>query len=277
MSVFSDIADFFRRLFGGGRPPAPPQPPETAQVGIRVRKAGGGNVSVAGATVTISVRGTKTDATTDDGGWARWSSVDPGPRHLWVQADGFEDYSQHFEITVPTTFITVAIDPVATEPPDPPDPPDPPTWPELSREVRATPTEVSSVPNLLHVVHEVRRIYPSIFNVAHDKHGAPSERGELFNRLVAWEMYARHTRAAGLNGKRGSSQLSQDFITFRLTPEHRPKTNWGVDIIGRAGGADPFPHWLVMHEGGTEQTGRWIAPQWISAQEIQRIMTQPRY
>lgn len=108
MSWLSDLLDAIERLFGGGRDEPPPRP-TGARVNIRVRESGGGNVSVGGALVTISVRGEELTRGTDAGGWVHFEDVDVGPRHLWVAKKGFNDHNEHFEVVLPETNKTVAI------------------------------------------------------------------------------------------------------------------------------------------------------------------------
>lgn len=98
------------------RAPLPPPPGVLAAVNIRVRSEGGDNKSIQGAKVTISVRGEKVTATTDQGGWVKWINVDPGPRHVWVTAKGYHDFDQHFVVQEPFTALTVAIRPAPAVP-----------------------------------------------------------------------------------------------------------------------------------------------------------------
>lgn len=94
------------RWFGGGDDPSEPS---GVRVNIRVREEGGGNISVDGAKVTIGVRGVRKTLITDSTGWVHFEDVDTGPRHVWVEADGFKDLDGHFEVVEPETHLTVVL------------------------------------------------------------------------------------------------------------------------------------------------------------------------
>lgn len=208
MSWFSDLIDAIADLFGGGGDPVKPKPTGT-RVNIRVRAEGGGNVSIGGALVTISIRGEKKTKGTDSDGWVRFEDVDKGPRHLWVVKKGYEDYDQHFEVKGTDTTLTVAIGKKSSRPQPQPQPqPNPspgPTPPLTSDKVTA--------------LRRVAKAYPGEYRDAHGNHGQPGAKYEAFVRRAAACLHygaptlgIRGDSDVKLNGKRRTDTLSQDAL-----------------------------------------------------------------
>lgn len=206
MSWLSDLIDAIADLFGGGSDKSEPKPSGT-RVNIRVRKEGGGNVSIGGALVTISIRGDKKTRGTNSGGWVRFEDVDQGPRHLWVVKKGYEDYDQHFEVKGTDTTLTVAIGKKSSRPSPSPSPsPSPgPTPPMTSDKVTA--------------LRRVAKAYPGEYSDAHGNHGQPGAKYEAFVRRAAACLHygaptlgIRADSDVKLNGKRRTDTLSQDAL-----------------------------------------------------------------
>lgn len=126
---------------------------------------------------------------------------------------------------------------------------------------------VDSVPNRLDAVRRARAQYPADWALAHkdyehqDQPGrTTTEQAERFIRRLAYDLHREDPRF-GLNGKRGSSTLSQDALCFR----HSDGFESVIDCISGAGGADPTEAWGVVNDhlpAGSNQ--RWIQPQPVS-------------
>lgn len=207
MSWLSDLLDAIGRIFGGGDSKPPIPVPTGATVKIRVRDAGGGNVSIGGALVTIGVRGQKVTrgTTLDTEGRAIFHDVEPGPRHLWVEKRGYRDHDEHFEVKAPLTDHTVAITPGSTLTGPGPGPGPGPRPPMTSDKVTA--------------LRRVAEAYRDEYAAAHGAHGSPGAKYEAFVRRAAACLHygaptlgIRADPDVKLNGKRRTDTLSQDVL-----------------------------------------------------------------
>lgn len=117
-----------------------------------------------------------------------------------------------------------------------------------------------AVTNAYQTVVDLANKYPREFREAHT--GGPNT--ELFIKLLAYELHTKVDRRFGLNGKRGTSTLSQDALNWKGEgPGHDP-TNGNspvtvIDVIGGAGGPNPTPTWQVFSD--LPGPGAWIQPQ----------------
>jgi hypothetical protein len=121
-----------------------------------------------------------------------------------------------------------------------------------------------AVPNHFQFVVETANKYPREFREAHTN--GPNT--ELWIRLLAYEMHTKLDPRWGLNGKRGTTVLSQDAINWKgegigFDPSDGDRRITVVDVIGAAGGPDPRPAWQVLNDPTVEShraAGRWIQP-----------------
>lgn len=117
------------------------------------------------------------------------------------------------------------------------------------------------IPNYLEHVKAARTRYPEAWRHAHVD-GDPLKREWI--KLLAADLHAIDARV-GLNGKRGNANdLSMDALNI-LDPDDGPgrtpdgRRCWVVDVIGGAGGPDPYPIWQQFTDP-VASTGAWVKP-----------------
>lgn len=103
-----------------------------------------------------------------------------------------------------------------------------------------------AIPNLQHVVEEVKNRYPRAFSKCHIP-GDPE--GWDFIILAAKEIHKIDNRF-GLNGKRGGNELSWDALNFNSPGEENV-----IDVVAGAGAPGASIYW-----GVTNTTGKWFNP-----------------
>lgn len=105
------------------------------------------------------------------------------------------------------------------------------------------------VPNYMHIVQEVADTYPTDFRNCHKP-----ELGDAaftFIKRVAWKLFNIDARF-GLNGKRGTDELSMDALSFK----DDNGTLAVIDVVAGAGGSNPQVAW--QNVGGVS---KWIQPE----------------
>ena len=112
---------------------------------------------------------------------------------------------------------------------------------------------------ILDVGEEVRRRYPQAWANAHN--GDPESGSEFVRR---WAMALRAIGIfAGINGKRGGQEPSQDILTFPVHQGGNRDTSGRfpaiviADVIGGAGGPSPS---LTLHDVSAPSQGRFLDP-----------------
>lgn len=115
-----------------------------------------------------------------------------------------------------------------------------------------------AIPNCQHIVAQLAGEYSVEWREAHTS----SPNAEKFIRRLAWVLHSTVDPRFGLNGKRGTSTLSQDAINWiGEGPGNDPATGKAVtviDVIGGAGGPNPTPAWQAFSD--LPGPGAWIKP-----------------
>ena len=118
-----------------------------------------------------------------------------------------------------------------------------------------------AVPNMLAEVERLKSKFPQAWKDAH----TGNANSEGFIKLLAAHLHAMNP-AFGLNGKRGNPQdISDDAINFKgegadfdPTDGNAPRTV--IDVIGGAGGPNPFPTWAIVTNAATPVGAAWVQP-----------------
>jgi hypothetical protein len=112
---------------------------------------------------------------------------------------------------------------------------------------------------MLHIVEAVALSYPTEFAQAH-RHGYSRTEREAFIRRVAWELNLLDT-SFGLNGKRGTDELSQDAVSY-ITSRSPAGGVEIIDVISGAGGPGARVAWQDVTQATIDAgtVGRFIPP-----------------
>lgn len=118
----------------------------------------------------------------------------------------------------------------------------------------------AQVPNERARVEQYKRENPNTFACAH----TPAPCGFNFIKVVACKLNPEpSTGPWGLNGKRGTSDLSWDALNYRGAGNGVDAFNGGpvqvIDVIARAGAPDASVTWIAFSDP-QEASGRWIQP-----------------
>jgi hypothetical protein len=101
-----------------------------------------------------------------------------------------------------------------------------------------------SIPNLYSVIDQTRKDYPRAWEHCH--HAGDPEAHDFI--ILAGRRCYDIDHSFGLNGKRGTNDLSWDALNYAAP------TNV-IDVVAGAGGSNPQPAWQV-----TNTTGKWFNP-----------------
>lgn len=114
-------------------------------------------------------------------------------------------------------------------------------------------------PNRLAVVQQVKQEFPLAFLDAHQE-GFSLARREAFIRLVASRLHASDARF-GLNGKSGTSVVSQDAISFIASASPAGGVEV-IEVIVAAGAREAKPGWNDVTQTTCDHNtvGRFIRP-----------------
>lgn len=105
-----------------------------------------------------------------------------------------------------------------------------------------------SIPDMRHIVESTKADYPRAWEHCH--HAGDPEAHD-FIILAARRMYDDN-QLFGLNGKRGTADLSWDAVNWKGDSDDPPNV---IDCVGGAGGPNPQPAWQV-----TNTTGAYFNP-----------------
>lgn len=125
----------------------------------------------------------------------------------------------------------------------------------------AAPAAAQLAPQRTDVVESVAKLFPNDFYIAdrhHPNGGGLVEGADRFVRRLAWVLHSTVDARFGLNGKCGTDHISFDAIAYR-TSAIAGLTAQTFDVVGGAGGPNPFPAWIDV----TDPRGcgaKWIAP-----------------
>ena len=119
-------------------------------------------------------------------------------------------------------------------------------------------------PNRIAVVRQAAEECPVEFKEAH-RDGLPPGRREAFIRIVARHLFESDPRF-GLNGKRGTSTVSQDAISFKTAASPAGGVEI-IDVIVAAGSDAAAPGWndVTQKTADLGHIGMWIKPQPLAA------------
>ena len=127
---------------------------------------------------------------------------------------------------------------------------------------------VMAVPNMQHIVEQIRNEFPEAWINAH----TGSARTLEFIRLLAARLNTLDARF-GLNGKRGDpNNLSADAINFigegvGYDPTRNNNPITVIDVIARAGTPEAAPAWQVLNDPKDPAhvgPGAWVSPTPVS-------------
>lgn len=109
-------------------------------------------------------------------------------------------------------------------------------------------------------VDQLKRDNPNTFACAH----TPAACGFNFIKVLACKLNPEPSNGPwGLNGKRGTSDLSWDALNYRGAGNGTDAFNGGpvqvIDVISGAGGPNPQADWQAF-TNPQEASGRWIKP-----------------
>jgi hypothetical protein len=117
------------------------------------------------------------------------------------------------------------------------------------------------VPNMLAEVERLKTKFPQAWKDAHTNNANT----EGFIKLLAAHLHAINP-AFGLNGKRGNPQdISDDAINFKgegadFDPTDGDAPRTVIDVIGGAGGPNPFPTWAIVTKADAPVGAAWVKP-----------------